>query len=78
MSSHPPSNVYQIIVKGELDPSWSDWLDGFKIARGVTPSGACRTLLAGAIADQASLRGLLNRLWDLNLEIVAVNQVSEE
>jgi hypothetical protein len=78
MPSQPPANIYQIVVKGELDPSWSDWLDGFKIAREVTPTGTCTTLLAGAIADQASLRGLLNRLWDLNLEIVALNQVSEE
>jgi hypothetical protein len=70
--------VYQIVVKGELDPSWSEWLDGFEIARGVAPRGGCTTLLAGTISDQASLRGLLNRLWDLNLEILAVNQVCEE
>jgi hypothetical protein len=77
MAPHP-ATVYQIVVKGELDPSWSDWLDGFEIARGVTPRGACTTLLAGAISDQSSLRGILNRLWDLNLEILAVNQVREE
>mgnify|MGYP001826307122 FL=1 len=34
-----------------------------------------RTTLAGAVADQAALRGLLCRLWDLNLTVVSVQRI---
>jgi hypothetical protein len=66
------SVIYQIIVKGELDPSWSDWLSGFALTTAYAKDGSCTTILSGPIADQAALRGTLTRLWDLNLEVVAL------
>ena len=33
------------------------------------------TTLSGVMIDQAALRGLLNRLWDLNLVLRSVQQV---
>ncbi len=33
------------------------------------------TRLEGPIRDQAALRGLLNRLWDLHLTIVTVERL---
>jgi len=33
------------------------------------------TILSGVLADQAVMRGLLNRLWDLNLVVRSVEQV---
>ena len=33
------------------------------------------TILSGEIVDQAALRGLLNRLWDLNLVLRSVQQI---
>jgi hypothetical protein len=71
------SVIYQIIVKGELDPSWSDWLGGFAIAAGTTEGGSCTTILSGPIADQAVLRGILARIWDFNLEVVALFQSND-
>ena len=64
--------IYQIIVKGELDPSWSDWLSGFGLKAAFAEDGSCTTILCGPIADQAALRGALTKLWDLNLEVVAL------
>jgi len=32
------------------------------------------TILSGEVVDQAALRGLLNRLWDLNLVLRSVQQ----
>ncbi|MCL4560580.1 MAG: hypothetical protein M1281_08200 [Chloroflexi bacterium] len=66
------SVIYQIIVKGELDPSWSDWLSGFTPVAASTEDGSCITILSGPIPDQAALRGTLTRIWDLNLEVVAL------
>jgi len=68
-------NHYRIIIKGELDTGWSDWLNGFEIETVELADGSLVTWMTGRIADQAALRGMLNRLWDLNLELVALIQI---
>ena len=47
--------VFQIRIQGQIDASWSDWLGGLAITS--NPDG--ETLLAGPIADQAALHGVL-------------------
>jgi hypothetical protein len=62
--------VYQIKVQGRLDESWSGWFNNMAITfEGDT------TTLTGAVVDQAALRGILSRLWDLNLALISVNQI---
>jgi hypothetical protein len=62
--------VYRISVQGKLDEDWSDWLDGMTITfeRGTTT-------LTGPVADQSALRGILDRIWDLNLTLISVTRV---
>jgi hypothetical protein len=67
---------YQIVVEGRIDPGWSDWFQGMGIASQIDPDGSCRTVLSGAVVDQAGLRGILNKIWDLNLVLVSVQQDS--
>ena len=62
------SQVYQIKVRGEIDARWSDWFDGLDIA-----SDGDVTTLTGSIIDQAVLRGILTKIWDLNLTLISVN-----
>jgi hypothetical protein len=62
---------YQIVVKGNLEPVWSDWFDGFSIEA----SPGDETLLLGLVADQAALHGLLSKIRDLGLPLVSVNRV---
>lgn len=59
---------YQFRVKGHLAPHWSAWLAGLEI----TPTDDGMTLLHGEVRDQAELRGLLNRICDIGVELVAV------
>jgi hypothetical protein len=61
--------VYQIKVKGILDPTWSDWFDGFTII-----SSENETELTGWVADQAALHGILTKINDLGLILLSVNQ----
>jgi hypothetical protein len=68
---------YHIIVEGEIDPSWSDWFQGFRIQPLVNRNGECLSVLSGAVVDQAALRGILNKIWDLNLALVSVNRAGE-
>jgi hypothetical protein len=67
--------TYRIALKGELDPSWSDWLNGYEVDTTVDPDGISTTILAVRIADQAALRGILNKIWDFNLEIIALQRI---
>ena len=62
---------YEIRVKGRLDSRWTDWLGGLTVA----PTRRGDTLLAGALADQAALHGVLERIRDLNLTLLAVRRV---
>jgi hypothetical protein len=60
---------YEIRVKGQLDPRWSEWFDGMAIRH--EPNG--ETTLYGPVADQAALFGLLIKMHNLNLPLVSVN-----
>jgi hypothetical protein len=63
---------YQIIVQGQVDPSWSEWFNGME----VSSETSCHiTTITGHVTDQAALRGILNHLWDLNLTILSVIQL---
>jgi hypothetical protein len=62
--------IYQICVQGELDATWADWFNGLTVTQegGNSPL----TTLTGPVADQAALRGIVNKLWDLNLTLLSV------
>ena len=61
--------VYEIKVRGELDPGWSDWFDGLSITR---KKG--ETWLVGPAADQAALLGILMKIGQLNLTLLSVKR----
>lgn len=63
--------VYEIRVEGQLGPGWSEWFGGLK----VTPLDDGHTLLIGPVADQAALHGLLGKIRDLNVKLVAVRRI---
>ena len=68
-------NRYQIRVQGWIGERWTRWLDGMTIAYEGTPDCSPVTVLAGPIVDQAALRSLLTKIWDLNLALVSVARV---
>jgi len=59
----------QIRVKGHLSDRWVEWFGGLTIEN--QPGG--EALLSGLLPDQAALHGVLNRIRDLGLPLVAVN-----
>ena len=73
--AHKPQwRIYRIVVRGVLDASWSEWFDGLT----VTPQANGESWLAGPVADQAALHGLLDRIRDVGLELLSVEQIKPE
>jgi hypothetical protein len=62
------STDYVITVRGHLDEQWSAWFEGMTITN--TANG--EALLAGPVIDQAALHGLLIKIRDLGLPLIAV------
>jgi hypothetical protein len=68
VSQTQPPVHYEIIIDGVLDSRWSAWFDGMQL----TSDAAGRTTIAGPVADQAALHGLLARIRDLGLPLIEV------
>jgi hypothetical protein len=63
-------SCYQISVQGVLDGRWAAWFEGLQ----VTDDGS-RTVIAGPVADQAALHGLLNKICGLGLVLISVRRL---
>jgi hypothetical protein len=63
--------VYEIRLKGHLDQHWSAWLGGLEI----TYDSDDNTVLYGPLVDQAALHGVLNKVRDLGVPLLAVSRV---
>lgn len=61
---------FHLEVAGQLDARWQDWFDGMT----VTPTADGTTLLSGPVRDQAALYGLLKRINNVGLTLIAVNR----
>jgi hypothetical protein len=67
--------AYLIRVKGHLGQQWNEWFDGFTI----TNVEQGEAILCGTNVDQAALHGVLMKVRDLGLPLLAVNRfVAEE
>ena len=66
--------IYKIQVEGHLDTNWADWFDGLRIT--CLEDGTME--LVGPVADQAALHGLLAKIRDLRLPLLAVNRVESK
>jgi len=65
--------VYQIRIKGHLDPQWAEWFGGLTI----TLEEDGNTLLTGTVVDQAALHGMLKKVRDLGVPLLSVNSVGD-
>jgi hypothetical protein len=73
LSTGSQEGNFEIHVKGHLDESWSDWLEGLEVK--LLDNG--EMILFGHIGDQAALMGILNKLYRLNLTLLSVNEIQK-
>jgi hypothetical protein len=79
--SRPPAGAtpaepayYELRVQGVLDSRWSAWFEGLQ----VTSDEHGQTTIAGPVADQAALHGLLAKVRDLGLELLSVHRTDPD
>lgn len=65
--------VYQIKIRGELDPAWAEWFEGLTL----THDCEGNTVLTGPIVDHTALHSLLLKIRDLNLKLISVNEITK-
>ena len=68
---HHEPGCYEIRLQGHLDARWADQLEHMSF----THASDGTTILAGPLVDQAALYGLLRKVRDLGLPLIAVNLV---
>ena len=62
--------IYIIKISGHLKEKWAQWLNGMVVKiENLTNENI--TAITVQIPDQAALRGILNKLWDLNLTLLS-------
>ena len=66
--------IYQIKLEGCLGDQWTAWLDGLSI----TLDEHGDTLLTGPVVDQAALYGLLRKVRDLGLPLLALYRLQPD
>jgi hypothetical protein len=64
-------NWYEIRLQGRLDQRWSAWFEGLAISYDADDN----TVLRGPLVDEAALHGVLIKVRDLTLPLLAVNRV---
>ena len=69
------SRMYKIVVGHPLDETWKEWFDGLTLL----PQPDDTTLLAGILEDSTALHTVLNKIRNLNMDLVSVSytEVSE-
>ena len=61
---------YEIRVAGVLDSRWTAWFDGLQVS-----GEGEETVIFGLLADQPALHGLLAKVRDLGLTLIAVRRL---
>jgi len=64
---------YRLVVRGELDTRFEYFFEPMRLDR---TDG--KTVLSGDLIDQAQLHGVIGRIEELGLELLSVEQVSEQ
>ena len=76
MENTPPGNKnsihYRIQIEGILKEKWINWFNG-QLVGAISPDPSTNlTVFHVNVPDQAALRGVVNKIWDLNLAVVSI------
>ncbi len=61
--------MYKIVIGNPLDETWKEWFDGLTLQSQADGT----TLLAGILEDSTALHTVLNKIRNLNMDLVSVS-----
>ena len=67
----PSPRQYEIKIKGHLNHRWDEWF--YDLA--ITHESDGTTTLYGPLPDQTVLHSILERIRDMNLQLISINKV---
>ena len=67
--------IYQICVQGQIDPNWTNNLEGMAVQLTSVEVSLPVTNLVGELCDQAALAGVLNTLYELHMTLILVKRL---
>lgn len=71
MAEHTKQLIFQIKIRGELDPTWEAWFENLALSHDCEGN----TVLTGPIVDHTALHSMLLKIRDLNLKLISVNEI---
>jgi hypothetical protein len=71
---HHGAGRYEIRIQGQLHFRWAAWFDGWSL----TNDNDGTTVISGPVIDQAALHGLLQKVRDIGLPLISVQQVDQD
>ena len=77
MAKTKEPTAWRICIEGKVDRSWADWFDSMTLSYERRADGVWLTWVSGQLRDQTALRGVVTRMWDLNLRVLSVSPLDE-
>jgi hypothetical protein len=68
------TEIYEIKIQGYLDTKWSEWFYGMTIIH----ESDGTTTLYGPLPDQTVLHSVLDRIRDMNLQLISVKRIASD
>jgi hypothetical protein len=73
MKKKLPMYHTEILVKGKINPNWSEWFEELEMQE----SHGNETVLVGKLPDMAAVYGVISRLGSLVIPLLAVRCVEQ-
>ena len=70
-------STYEICVRGRISGQGEIWFEGMTLSVNEVTRPP-QTIIRGEIIDQATLYGLISRIRDLGLPLIAVNRIEHQ
>ena len=77
-STRDTPSTYRIRVQGGLDVGWSEWFSGIAVTSVKKEGRLPITTMEGSVVDQAALRGILAKIWDLGMTLISIVRLDAE
>ncbi len=77
MSEANEPAVWRICLDGRVQENWTEWFTWASVRCVTYPDGGWQTVAEGELRDRAALRGLISKMWGMNISVVSVDRIGD-